>query len=354
MTNNHGPHDDARNRPDNARDGDINGLDVPTYTGENPATADGGARPLASDAPTTAVDNPAPTQPAAPAATSVPQPPEPVDYAPAPDAPTPDAAGRSAATPEFAPELSEAQTSIFESGKATPQKIEAPGPETGVIAAQPAPALSAAAPAAPAAVMTMPASPVADYPEADAAGEQEAAAQLQRRFGKRGTMDFGLLLLRLGLGGLLLASGVITIFNLANSGGLLALESDFAAYSAPRILALALPIVQLIAGVLLILGLLFPVGAALAIIATGFSALHELAVTQGSLSAYLASDGVWLQLLLFGLAGVVQFTGPGLISLDTKRSWARRPLLSAWLGVLVAVAAVVALWWFGAGINPVA
>ena len=48
----------------------------------------------------------------------------------------------------------------------------------------------------------------------------------------------------------------------------------------------------------------------------------------------------------------LQFTGPGFISVDFKRSWARRPLGTSWVFVLIGVAILVALWFFGAGVNP--
>jgi len=48
----------------------------------------------------------------------------------------------------------------------------------------------------------------------------------------------------------------------------------------------------------------------------------------------------------------VQFTGPGLYALDGARGWARRPLASSWLFMILGIAAVVAAWWLLAGTNP--
>lgn len=56
----------------------------------------------------------------------------------------------------------------------------------------------------------------------------------------------------------------------------------------------------------------------------------------------------------FAIAIALQFTGPGFISFDVKRSWARRPLATSWIFVIVGIAVLVALWWFGAGVNPIA
>jgi doxX family protein len=52
------------------------------------------------------------------------------------------------------------------------------------------------------------------------------------------------------------------------------------------------------------------------------------------------------------LALVVQFTGPGIYALDGARGWARRPLASSWLFMILGIAAVVVAWWLLAGTNP--
>ena len=61
-----------------------------------------------------------------------------------------------------------------------------------------------------------------------------------------------------------------------------------------------------------------------------------------------------LSIVMLGISRALQFTGPGLVSLDFGRSWARRPLVSSWIFILLAIAGAVALWWFGAGVNPLA
>ena len=62
--------------------------------------------------------------------------------------------------------------------------------------------------------------------------------------------------------------------------------------------------------------------------------------------------GVWLPLVLGGALIALQFTGPGTWAVDYPRGWARRPLASSWIFIVVAVVALGALWWFGAGVNP--
>ncbi|WIM68674.1 DoxX family protein [Corynebacterium breve] len=171
---------------------------------------------------------------------------------------------------------------------------------------------------------------------------------------RRGTIDFGLFLLRLLLGGYLIFSAVTVFFRLGGNEGLGGLEKAFADYAAGDLLAVIVPTLQLAAGVFLVLGLLTPVAAMIATIVTGFMALHEVSAASAGFNAFSWPESAWLALILFGLSVVVQFTGPGLYSFDTGRGWARRPLVSSWVFIILGVAGVVAAWWFGTGINPFA
>lgn len=171
---------------------------------------------------------------------------------------------------------------------------------------------------------------------------------------RRGTIDFGLLLLRILLGGFLVFEAVRTFFSLGGSEGLAGLEGEFANYEFGNILAIGLPTAQLAAGVFLILGLVTPVAAMVATVATGFAALHAVAASGFGLNVLEWNEAIWLSLILFGIAAVLQFTGPGLYSFDTGRGWARRPLASSWVFVIIGIAALVAVWIFGTGSNPFA
>jgi uncharacterized membrane protein YphA (DoxX/SURF4 family) len=171
---------------------------------------------------------------------------------------------------------------------------------------------------------------------------------------RRGTIDFGLFIIRLMLGLWLILEAVGTFFRLGGNPGLSGLEADYSGYLAPGGLAIVIPSLQLAAGVFLVLGLITPVFAMLATIATSFTALHELTTSGAGIDVFAWPESVWLSLVLLGSSLALQFTGPGFVSLDYGRSWARRPLLSSWLFVLLAIAGGVALWWFGAGINPLA
>nr|VDG63839.1 DoxX [Streptococcus thermophilus] len=162
----------------------------------------------------------------------------------------------------------------------------------------------------------------------------------------RGTIDIGLLILRLVLGALLIITSVETFFQLGGNPGLPGLEEQFGGYSYPNILAIALPTLQLAAGVFLALGLLTPVAAMLAIAATGFESLHLVAASENGANAFTWNPAVWLAIVLLGMALSVQFTGPGIFSIDFGRSWARRPMTSSWICGALGIAAAILMWWF--------
>lgn len=170
----------------------------------------------------------------------------------------------------------------------------------------------------------------------------------------RGTIDFGLLLLRLLVGGYLTVRAIATFFNLGSSGGIGALETAYDNYPFGNGMAIIVPTLELAAGVFLILGLITPVAAAVGVAVTGFEALHALTAADGGWSLLLTDATVILPTLLLGLTFALTFTGPGLYSVDTGRGWARRPLASSWICALLGLAAAGAIWWFGAGVNPLA
>ncbi|AKE39014.1 DoxX family protein [Corynebacterium camporealensis] len=190
--------------------------------------------------------------------------------------------------------------------------------------------------------------------EARLAEEQRLAEEKEgyRNYGRRGTLDFGLLLVRLGAGIYLLLAGLATFFTLGGGEGVSGLEAEFGAYAWATQLAIAVPVMQLVAGAFLILGLLTPVAAMVGLVVTGFTALHELFISGAGLDIFAWPESVWLSVVLFVIAVALQFSGPGFIALDFKQSWARRPLASSWIFIIVGVAVLVALWWFGAAVNP--
>lgn len=169
---------------------------------------------------------------------------------------------------------------------------------------------------------------------------------------RRGTIDLGLFLLRIALSAWLIIQATGTFFTLGSHEGIAGLESDFSAYNQAHLVAIAVPSVQLAAGIFLLLGLLAPVAAMLAWIVTGFLVVHELAQAQTGLNVFNWEETLWVPVMAAVLALVVQFTGPGLYALDGARGWARRPLASSWLFMILGIAAVVVAWWLLAGTNP--
>ncbi|MBC3186239.1 DoxX family protein [Corynebacterium sp. zg-331] len=171
---------------------------------------------------------------------------------------------------------------------------------------------------------------------------------------RRGTLDLGLLLVRLGLGGWLIVQSLSAFFHLGGSAGLSGLEEQYAPYAASHALAVGIPAAGLAAGVFVLLGLITPLFAALATVITGFMAADALAHAHVGLDVFSWPESVWLCVIL-GVASVaLQLTGPGRYGLDFSQGWARRPLVSAWVSLVLAVVGLGGLWWFGAGVNPLA
>ncbi len=171
---------------------------------------------------------------------------------------------------------------------------------------------------------------------------------------RRGTIDFGLLLLRLALGAFLILDSLGIFFRLGGNEGIAGLETAFADYPYGNGLAIVVPTLELAAGVFLVLGLLTPVAAAVAIAVTGFLALHAMRAGAVDFNVFAWTPEVWVPVMLLFASLAVQFTGPGLYGVDAQRGWARRPLASSWICALIGLAAAGLMWWFGTEINPFA
>ena len=169
---------------------------------------------------------------------------------------------------------------------------------------------------------------------------------------KRGTTSFGLFILRAVLGAYLLVRGLQTLFAFGGDPGVDVFQSQLGNYNFTDILAIGIPVAEVVAGGLLLLGLVTPFGAALATVVGGFMAFHNLDSFQGTLWPYGLSPHVqmWAALTVASISLI--FLGPGRISLDRSRGWATRPLASAWIFFLVAAAATAGLWLGVGGGNP--
>ncbi|MCZ9289333.1 DoxX family protein [Corynebacterium evansiae] len=169
---------------------------------------------------------------------------------------------------------------------------------------------------------------------------------------KRGTTSFGLFILRAVLGAYLLVRGLQTLFAFGGDPGVDVFQSQLGNYNFTDILAIGIPVAEVVAGGLLLLGLVTPFGAALATVVGGFMAFHNLDSFQGTLWPYGLSPHIQLWAALTVASISLIFLGPGRISLDRSRGWATRPLASAWIFFVVAAAATAGLWLGVGGGNP--
>lgn len=169
---------------------------------------------------------------------------------------------------------------------------------------------------------------------------------------RRGTTDFGLFLIRLALGAMLLFYGVRTLFELGGSSGVDGLHNDFYFMKGNELLAWAVPIIETAAGAFLVLGVLAPLGACMAVAVSGFMAMYSIDLQPGAFSPFNLAPHVQVWLLLTALSIGVAFGGPGKWGVDATRGWARRPLGSGWLSTIIGLLAGAAVWVVAAQSNP--
>ncbi len=275
---------------------------------------------------------------------------------------TPDDFGVEKDIPAYQPAGDATQQDIYQrTGKAAPTEVFASsGAQISPGVSQPANETVAIARDATQSAVSQEPATVGAYPQSAAApdpslveptdtGFEQSASVASAPPARRGTIDLGLLLLRLLLGGFLILDSVKVFFRLGGSEGINGLEDAFRSYPAGDVLAVVLPTLELAAGVFLLLGLLLPVAAMVATAVTGFLAAHAVVQSGQAASVFNWDPSVWLAVMLVGASLVVQFTGPGFYAVDAGRSWARRPLASSWIFAVLGIAAAVLLWWFGAG-----
>jgi len=151
-----------------------------------------------------------------------------------------------------------------------------------------------------------------------------------------GGLDFGLLVLRLVLGGLFIAHGLDKLFGWFDGlgrGGTEQLLTGFGFHDV-KILTWVLAISETTGGVLLVLGLLTPVGAA-AILAV----MANVIVVKGDWSTFLG--GVELEMMYAGAAFALLFTGAGRVALDRNTHWLRKAPAYGFLFLIIAAGLTV-------------
>ena len=181
-----------------------------------------------------------------------------------------------------------------------------------------------------------------------------------RAAGRRGTQHLGLLILRVGLGAVLLAHGLQKLFGWWGRQGLNGFRNSLSdiGYQHAHILTYCAAGGEIAAGVLLVLGLFTPLAAAGALayltnsMLAGMSAQHH-AQHNGRPFPYFLPDGHEYEITLIVMAAAIILVGPGRYGFDAGRGWARRPFIGSFVALVVGIGAGVALWILLNGANPV-
>ncbi|PXX64190.1 putative oxidoreductase [Nocardia tenerifensis] len=189
-----------------------------------------------------------------------------------------------------------------------------------------------------------------------AANAPNDTGRLRRRNGesRRGTLDLGLFLLRLIVGGTFLYHGLQKLTGWFHGPGLDGTRDmmDSGGWDHPTLSAILVTIGEVGGGALLVLGLATPfaAGAVLAVI------LDAWAWKQGMIPDFQYNarvpTGVELESILAGISVVILLTGPGRLSFDRNRGWATRPYIGSFVVLILAVAAAVGAYWYLHGGNP--
>lgn len=151
-----------------------------------------------------------------------------------------------------------------------------------------------------------------------------------------GAADFGLLILRIVVGGTFVLQGLLHLFGLFHGNGLHDFENmvKAAGYTDPGILAWVAGGAELVGGGLLVLGLLTPVASAalLALLANTIFLKWKIGFFP---------PGYELEMVLAAATFTLLFAGPGRVSLDRPAPWFRRPGLTGWIFLVIGAAVSV-------------
>lgn len=153
-----------------------------------------------------------------------------------------------------------------------------------------------------------------------------------------GGLDFGLVVLRIVIGGIFVAHGLRHLFGWFGGPG----ASGFAdflgslGYSHTEIFAYVTGWTEVVGGLFLVLGLLTPLAAA-GVLGVIVNAIIAAKTGNG----FFAPSGFELETLLAGGAFALLFTGPGRFALDNGRRWFRFAPAFGVLCLLVSVAATL-------------
>ncbi|AGP65272.1 hypothetical protein OEM_37370 [Mycobacterium intracellulare subsp. yongonense 05-1390] len=174
--------------------------------------------------------------------------------------------------------------------------------------------------------------------------------------GRRGTQHLGLLVLRVGLGVVLAAHGLQKLFGWWGGSGVTGFRNSLSdvGYQHADILAYVSAGGELVAGVLLVLGLFTPLAAAgaLAFLINGLLATVSARPHMHTFS-YFLPEGHEYQITLIAVAAAVILCGPGRYGLDARRGWAHRPFIGSFVALLAGIAVGIGVWVALNGVNPI-
>ncbi|MGW4536228.1 DoxX family protein [Nocardia sp. NPDC004340] len=175
----------------------------------------------------------------------------------------------------------------------------------------------------------------------------------RRRDDRRGTLDLGLLLLRLVVGGTFIYHGLQKAFGWFHGPGFDGIKTSMEGGGWKHV-DLAVPMLiagELGGGLLVVIGLATPLaaGALLAVILDGWM------WKQGMVPGFQYSaktNSVEIDSILVGITTALILTGPGRYSLDRNRAWSTRPFLGSLAAFVAAVAAAILVYIYLHGGNP--
>lgn len=172
---------------------------------------------------------------------------------------------------------------------------------------------------------------------------------------RRGTQDLGSLLLRCAVGAVLIGHGLQKAFGWWSGPGLDGFQESLTrmGYQHADMLTYIATGGQILAGVLLILGLFTPLAAAgaLAYLVNGLLVEVAMAHNEARLSDFLI-DGHEYKLVLICTVAAIILIGPGRYGLDAGRGWARRPFVGSFVALLIGIGGGIALYVLLNGANP--
>ncbi|WP_420809036.1 DoxX family protein [Amycolatopsis suaedae] len=158
-----------------------------------------------------------------------------------------------------------------------------------------------------------------------------------------GGLDLGLLVLRLGLGCIIGAHGLQKLFGAFDGPGINGFSAALGQLgftSQTTLLSWITALTESISGLLLVLGLFTPFGAAGVLGVMG--SVVYLKFKTGFLMT-MTGGGFEYELLLGLVALALLFTGSGRIALDVNTPWRRKPVPLGVFGLLLAAAASVVI-----------